>query len=75
MKKIIIIAIIFLGIGGYIIANAYDYDLNNQSDRENFMSQFMSWLKGVGKNIVQITGLVVDQTWLPDINETNTTGG
>jgi hypothetical protein len=71
--KLAIVIMIFLLIGGYVIVKAYNYDLENKDDRKGFLSHFFKWLKQVGINIKDITGMAVKQSWLPDTNLTNNT--
>jgi len=73
MGKLLLIAIAFLAIGGYLIINSNDYDLDSDGDKKDFLSKFWSWIKTLFGNIKDLTGLAVEQEWLPDNNETNTT--
>jgi hypothetical protein len=70
---LIILIIIFLVIGAYMIKTAYDINFKDPQDTKNFVVRFGRWLVQVGKNVVDTTGYVVKQTWLPAVNETNQT--
>ena len=66
MGKIIITVMIFLLIGALSIFAANDYRLAEKESRSSFFGDFGRWVYHLGNNMVEITGLVIDQSWLPD---------
>ena len=72
MGKIMLIVIIFLIIGGFIIAKSYDLNLKETEDRRTFLGKFSIWLVGIGKNIAKTVGFAVKQDWLPETEKNET---
>lgn len=70
--KLLTIFIIALLIGAFFTVQIYNLDLNNPKDRETFIGKFWLWMKGTGKNVIDVTGYVVQKDWLPQ-NDTNKT--
>lgn len=73
MKKLILIFIIFLVIGGFLIKSQNNLDLKNEEDKQTFIKSFTTWVLQVGKNVFELTGHASRLNWLPDnktINET-----
>jgi hypothetical protein len=73
MGKIIWIIVIFLVIGGYIIYDNLEVDLNNDNERNNFIKEVGKWLFQVSKSTQNTVGYAIQQDWLPDVNESNST--
>ncbi len=73
MNKILIGAVIFLILGAYLITTRANYDLKEDSqDRISFLKDFSGWVVNLGRNMVEITGLVQKQDWIPqEYNETD----
>lgn len=71
MGKALFIVIAFLLVGGYLIS--LNYDLGDEEGKKGFFSSLWSWLKDLFGNIKDLTGLAVEQEWLPDLNDTNST--
>lgn len=70
MKKIIIWALIFLFIGGYIIQTAYNLDIKDEQDQKTFFKIFSGWVGKLYYNLKQLTSMVIKQEWIPDTNQT-----
>lgn len=68
--RLMLILVIFLIVGGYMIAKINSLDLSKPEDRESFMGKFWLWLKEVGKSTANVVGYAAKQEWLPK-NETN----
>lgn len=74
MKKLILICIIFLIIGGFLIKSQNKLDLNDKEDKQTFIKDFTIWVLQIGKNVFELTGHVSRLSWLPNnesINQTN----
>lgn len=69
MGKAIIIILVFLVVGGLMIAAANDYELSQKNDRKSFFGDFGRWVWHLGKNMKDVTAMVIRQTWLPDVPE------
>ena len=69
--KIWVIVVVFLLVGGYMIARINSLDLNDPGDRSTFMGKFWLWMKGTGKNVAGLAGEASKQDWLPNANDTN----
>ncbi|PIY59984.1 hypothetical protein COY95_04170 [Candidatus Woesearchaeota archaeon CG_4_10_14_0_8_um_filter_47_5] len=65
MKKLTMAVLIFLVIGGFIIAGQYNLNLIKSHDRGVFYPLFWEWNKKVAKNAIGVTGYVLRQDWLP----------
>lgn len=75
MNKILLFVVIFLAIGGYIIAQNLGTDLEEGDDKKTFIKEFAKWVWDTGKKAKTITGYVIQEDWLPErVNETNSTG-
>jgi len=74
MKKIYLLVLVFLIVGGYMIQTNLNTDINDQGDRKDFVVAFVQWVYNIGLNIKDLAGHAVHQEWLPDtINQTNST--
>jgi len=77
MKIWPLVVILFLIIGGYVIVQSNNIDLQEGEDRTEFLFRFVRWLFDLGGNIKDLAGHAVDLQWLPEdnsiINETNHT--
>jgi len=77
MRLLFIIIVVFLFIGGYMIKTSNDLNLQNKEDVSIFSKEYVKWLFHVGKNTVDTTAMVIKEvsnhTWLPNVNETNST--
>ena len=72
MKKLIFVVLVFLVIGGYMIAKNSELDISEEGDRGVFLKSFGTWIKGLGRNVKDVAGYAVkDHDWLPEVNETN----
>lgn len=69
MGKLFWAIAIFIFIGGWMIYNAYDINMDDSDDRKTFLGEFGKWTIKVGKNLVEITGKVIEQEWLPDTGD------
>lgn len=67
--------LIFLVIGGFIIATGYNLNLKKSEDRRTFIGKFSVWVFNLGKNTVKTVGYVIKLDWLPETeqNQTNQT--
>jgi hypothetical protein len=74
MGKMLFILVIFLVIGGYMIYSAYDYDLHKTSDVKSFGFKFGRWVWHIGSNVKEVTNYAGQKEWLPDTNQSNSTG-
>ncbi|MFH2028077.1 MAG: hypothetical protein ABIJ08_02990 [Nanoarchaeota archaeon] len=63
------IILIFLVIGGFIIANSYNLNLKKSDDRKSFIGKFSIWVVGVGKNVARTVGYAIKLDWLPETSE------
>jgi len=63
--KILAIVIIFLVIGGFIIARSYDLNLKKPEHRRTFLGKFSVWLVQLGKNTIRTVGYALGMDWLP----------
>ncbi|NQV09411.1 hypothetical protein HQ529_06175 [Candidatus Woesearchaeota archaeon] len=73
--KLMWIVIVFLVIGGFIIAKSNDLDLEEGDDRKTFLKTFGGWIVDTGKNVKGVTSYAVKEyDWLPEDNETNLSG-
>lgn len=66
MNKIILLAVIFLVVGGVMI-----YNDSGEGDNVGFFKGFFTWTWNVVKNVKDVTGYVVGKEWLPNDNNTN----
>ena len=76
MGKIMLFVVGFLLIGGYIIYQGANYDLDDKDDRKSFGKEVAKWMWDVGKKTKNVVGYVVAEDWLPENesdNETNET--
>lgn len=71
--RILPLVIIFLVIGGFVIAHNYNLNLKKSEDRRSFIGKFSIWVFNVGKNVVKTVGYVVKLDWLPSDNEVDQT--
>lgn len=60
------LVLIFLVIGGFIIATSYNLNLKRPEDRRTFIGKFSIWLVQLGKNAVRTVGYVIKLEWLPE---------
>ena len=68
------IVLIFLVVGGFIIATSYNLNLKKSEDRRTFIGKFSVWVVSVGKNVVKTVGYAIKLDWLPETqNKTNQT--
>jgi len=75
MKKLMFVVVVFLVIGGYMIAKNSELDIGEKEDQSIFLKSFGTWIKGLGRNIKDVAGYAVkEHDWLPEVNETNETG-
>lgn len=58
--------LIFLVIGGIIIATSYRLNLKEPDDRKTFLGKFSGWVVGVGKNVIKTVGYAFKLDWLPE---------
>ncbi len=63
--KILPILLIFLVIGGFMIARSYNLNLKESSDRRTFFGKFSVWVVQLGKNTVRTIGYAFKLDWLP----------
>ena len=73
MGKLLWIIMIFLVMGGFIIARSYDLNLKETEDRKTFVGKFSIWLVGVGKNTAKTVGYAIGLDWMPDAEKLNKT--
>ena len=73
MGKLFWTFVIFLAVGGYLIMNSYNLNLEEKSDQKTFIKKFASWVTSIGKNTVNLAGHATKMDWLPNENNTNTT--
>lgn len=75
MRKLIILVILVLIIGGFIIKSSYDLNLKDKDDRSTFVNLFSKWVLKLGHNLVDLTSSAVKQDWSPTEkkNDTKTT--
>lgn len=69
MRRLILIIILVLVIGGFIIANTLKLDLDKSEDKKTLAKETFSWLQKVGINLKSLLGLAVSQDWTPDVNK------
>ena len=72
MRKLIILVLIVLIIGGYIIKSSYDLSLKDTEDRTTFVKLFSKWIFKLGKNIASLTSSAVKEDWSPIENKNDT---
>ena len=72
-KIITFVIIVFLLVGGYIIYDNLDPDLDDSEDRTNFIKEIGKWVFQLGKSTKNTVGYAVQQDWLPKTNESNVT--
>lgn len=72
MKKLTIIIIIFLIVGGYLIYRYGNFNLEEKEGKKEFAKNYAGWLWQVGKNVKDTVGYAMEKKWLPK-NETNQT--
>jgi len=70
--KIFALILIFLVIGGFIIATSYNLNLNKPEDRRSFLGKFSVWVVQLGKNTVNTVGYALKMDWLPKKENGNT---
>jgi len=71
MKKLIVVFILVLIIGGYFIKANYNLDLDNNSDKKTFVKVFTSWLGRLFTNFKDITAYTIKKDWsTPEPNNT-----
>ena len=69
------VVMVFLVIGGYMIAKSSELDISEDGDRGVFLKSFGTWIKGLGRNVKDVAGYAIkEHDWLPEVNETNKTG-
>ena len=73
MKKLILLFLIFLIIGGFLIKSQNNLDLDDQEDKKVFIKSFTTWVLQVGKNVFELTGHVAKLEWLPKNESVNKT--
>tara|TARA_B100002003_G_scaffold233386_1_gene246194 strand:- start:1609 stop:1857 length:249 start_codon:yes stop_codon:yes gene_type:complete len=72
MSKIIgIIVIAFFLIGGYMIYDGFGDDLDTTEGKLTLVKETGKWLFNVGRSTKNTVGYAIEQDWLPDVNETN----
>jgi hypothetical protein len=71
MKKILFFIVVFLVVGGYMIKNSLDTELETKEEKITFAKEFFSWVKGVGSNTKDVVGYATQQDWLPDVNDSD----
>lgn len=73
MKKLIVISILILLIGGYLIKTSYNLDFDESQDKKTFVKTFTSWISKLFSNLKSITTYAVKQDWsTPTPNTTQT---
>ena len=71
MKKLIIIFILVLIIGGFIIKSSYNLNLDDNSDKKTFVKVFTTWLGKLFSNFRDITAYAIKKDWsTPEQNTT-----
>ncbi len=74
MRKLFIIIVIVLIIGGFIIKSSYDLNIEDTADRKTFIGLFSRWIFKMGSNIASLTSSAIKQDWSPvEKNDTKTT--
>lgn len=63
--KLLTIAVIFLVIGGFMIARSYNLNLKEPAHRRTFFGKFSVWLVQLGKNTIRTVGYALKLDWLP----------
>ena len=53
--KLLTIVIIFLVIGGFMIARSYNLNLKEPTHRRTFFGKFSVWLVQLGKNTIKLS--------------------
>jgi len=65
------IVMVFVLIGGYMIYNSLETDLEEKEGRQEFLKKGVKWLLQIGKSTTETVGFAVKQDWLPKTNESN----
>ncbi len=77
MKKLIVLILIILIIGGFIIKSNYNLNIKDPEDRKTFTALFSRWLFKLGRNIASLTSSAIKKNWSPlekqNKNDTKTT--
>jgi hypothetical protein len=63
--KVFAIIIIFLIIGGLMIARSYNLNLKKPDHMRTFFGKFSVWLVQLGKNTINTVGYALRLNWLP----------
>lgn len=71
MKKILFFIVVFLVVGGLMIKNSLDTDLETKEEKITFAKEFFNWVKGVGGNTKDVVGYATQKNWLPNVNDTD----
>jgi hypothetical protein len=67
MKKLLVIIVLFLLIGGFLIIRRNSLDVKqDSSDRKEFLSEFTGWILKLGSNIKDVTSYTAKKDWLPE---------
>jgi hypothetical protein len=69
MKKVVFFLLVFLVIGGYMIAESSDTE--SIGGKITFAKTFFGWLSNVGLDVEDVVGYAAEKDWLPEINDTN----
>ena len=69
MRRLLVLIIIVLVVGGFIIANTLNLDLKKSEDKKILAKETFSWLKKLGNNFRALIGLAIKQDWAPEVNK------
>ena len=73
MKKTVFFLLVFLFMGGYLILNSLNTDLDKNEGKLTFAKAYFGWMFGVASDAKAVVGYAADKNWLPDVNNTNNT--
>jgi hypothetical protein len=65
MKWWIIAVVAFLVIGGFLIVNAFHYNLGEPEGRSAFFKDYGTWMGQLFKNVRGITAYATSVDWMP----------
>ena len=65
MKWWIIAVVAFLIIGGFLIVNAFNYNLGEKEGRDAFFKDYGAWLGKLFNNVRGITAYATSVDWMP----------
>ncbi len=66
MKKILIITIVIILVGGFFVKVENDLDLNSKEDKINLIKYTVKWMGKVATNVYDVTTYAISKDWSPE---------